>query len=119
MLEVTEKLIYLRKKNKLKQKELAKNLNIAYTTYNAYETKDITPPVEILIRIAKYFNVSVDYLLGVENETSVNELDKELLSYTNQLSDLEKAKVIGYAKSRVEQQKEDNYNKIKNKLLNS
>ena len=116
MVELTEKLIQLRKENNLKQKELASRIGIAYTTYNAYETKDITPPVDIIIKIAKYFNVSTDYLLGIDNELASNELDKELLSYTNQLNDLEKAKVIGYAKSRVEQQKENKYNELKNRL---
>ena len=116
MIKLTERLIEVRKKNKLKQTELASKIGIGYTTYNSYETKNITPPIDIIVKIARYFNVTTDYLLGVDSEVAYNELDKELLSYTNQLNDLEKAKVIGYAKSRVEQQKENKYNELKNKL---
>ena len=110
------KLKELRKQKNITLEEFAKVINVSKATVNSYELHKTEPTLDTLVKIAKYFNVTTDYLLGIDNEVVNNELDKELLSYTNQLNDLEKAKVIGYAKSRVEQQKENKYNDLKNKL---
>jgi len=110
------KLKELRKNKKMTQTDVAHYLNIAQTTYTGYETGKYEPTIATLIKLADLFDVTIDYLVGVSNKFIGNELDQELLSYTNQLNDLEKAKVIGYAKSRVEQQKENKYNELKNRL---
>ncbi len=55
---------YLREKNNLSQKELANILNIANSTLSQYESGDRVPSDDIKIKIADYFNVSLDYLLG-------------------------------------------------------
>lgn len=54
----------LREKNNLSQKELAKILNIANSTLSQYESGDRVPSDDIKIKMADYFNVSLDYLLG-------------------------------------------------------
>ncbi len=54
----------LREKNNLKQLELSKILNISNTTLSQYEAGNRTPNDEIKEKVADYFNVSVDYLLG-------------------------------------------------------
>lgn len=46
------------------QEEVAKDLGISRIRYNQYETGKRTPDNEILVQIAEYFNVSVDYILG-------------------------------------------------------
>ena len=53
----------LRKNNKLKQSELAKILNIPLMTYNNYENEKSQPSIEILNKIADYYNISLDYLV--------------------------------------------------------
>lgn len=58
------KIKYLREKNNLSQKELAKILNIANSTLSQYESDVRVPSDDIKILIADYFNVSLDYLLG-------------------------------------------------------
>ena len=49
----------------LKQKQLAEKLFINFRTYGGYERNEIEINDELKIKIAKYFNVSVDYLLGL------------------------------------------------------
>ncbi len=47
-----------------KQQEVADYLNIKQTTYSKYELGKINIPIEIFVKLADYYNVSVDYLLG-------------------------------------------------------
>lgn len=58
----------LREDNDLKQKELACILSIAQTTYSGYERGRVNIPIPILIRLAKFYNTSIDYLLGLTDE---------------------------------------------------
>ena len=57
----------LREEQRLSQLELAKILGIGNTTLSQYESNQRTPSDEIKIKIADYFNVSIDYLLGQTN----------------------------------------------------
>lgn len=54
----------LRGKHKLTQEEFAVKLGIARSTYSGYETGKTEPDNETLQKIADYFEVSTDYLLG-------------------------------------------------------
>jgi transcriptional regulator with XRE-family HTH domain len=54
----------LREKNNLNQLEFSKILNISNTTLSQYEAGNRTPSDVIKEKVADYFNVSVDYLLG-------------------------------------------------------
>lgn len=58
----------LREDNDLTQIELAKVLNISQRGYSHYETGNNDIPTEILIKLANYYNVSIDYILGRTNE---------------------------------------------------
>lgn len=58
------KLKELRKENNLTQKELADYLNIKQNTYSQYENGQRQVPIEVLLRLADYYKVSVDCLLG-------------------------------------------------------
>lgn len=54
----------LREDNDLKQEELAAYLNVKQTTYSKYELGKINIPIEVFMKLADYYHVSVDYLLG-------------------------------------------------------
>lgn len=54
----------LREDSDKKQVELARYLNIDQSTYSDYETGKINIPLEQLIKIADFYNVSLDYLVG-------------------------------------------------------
>ncbi len=56
----------LREDNDLKQKDLAEYLSIDQSTYSDYENGKINIPIEMLIRIADYYKVSLDYLVERE-----------------------------------------------------
>ncbi len=54
----------LRKENKKLQVELADYLNVKQTTYSKYELGKINIPVEVLIKLADLYDVSLDYIVG-------------------------------------------------------
>lgn len=58
----------LRMKIKLSQKQIAEELKISQQQYSKWEGGIITPNAETLVRLADYFDVSVDYLLGRKRE---------------------------------------------------
>lgn len=58
----------LRKDNNLSQKQLAEKLCISQQTYSDYENGKTEPTIETLISISKLFNVTIEYLLGIEDE---------------------------------------------------
>ena len=59
-----EQLKTLRKKNSLTQKELAEKVGVKQNSYANWENGNREPNIEMLVRIADYFDVSLDYLLG-------------------------------------------------------
>lgn len=62
------KLRDLREDNDLTQDELAKKLNITRSALGNYETGIREPDINLLIRIADFFNVTLDYLLCRTND---------------------------------------------------
>ncbi len=58
----------LREDNDLKQKELADYLNIKQNTYSQYENGQRQLPIDILIKLARFYKVSTDYILGLTNK---------------------------------------------------
>ena len=58
----------LREDNDLTQEELCTALNYKQQTYSYYELGKRTLPYELLIELAKYYNTSTDYILGLTNE---------------------------------------------------
>jgi transcriptional regulator with XRE-family HTH domain len=61
---IYENIRNLREDSDKTQKELADYLNVKQTTYSKYELGKINIPVEVFIKLADYYGVSVDYLLG-------------------------------------------------------
>lgn len=63
----------------LKQEEVAKVLGIGRTAYGAYEIEDNVPPLNKLLALAKFYDVSVDYILY--NEETPSEADEVIMLY--------------------------------------
>ena len=62
----------LRKKKGISQLRLATDLNTTQNTISRYETGEREPGIDELIKIADYFNVSVDYLIGRTENPKMN-----------------------------------------------
>ena len=58
----------LREDRDLSQREVAKLLEMSQTGYSKYETGENDIPTSVLQRLADFYNVSVDYLLGRTNQ---------------------------------------------------
>ena len=58
----------LREDNDLTQSQIAKILGCTQQTYSRYESGEITIDIHSLIKLAKYYKTSVDYLVGLTNK---------------------------------------------------
>lgn len=58
----------LREDNDLTQEVISKYLNISQRTYSYYETGGRDIPVEILVKLADYYNTTIDYLVNRTKE---------------------------------------------------
>lgn len=61
------KLKEIREENGLTQLAVAKYLNIKQNTYSQYENEKRQLPIDVLIKLAKFYKVTTDYLLGLED----------------------------------------------------
>ena len=61
----------IREDRDIKQKDIAKVLNVSQNTYSQYETGVIALTAEILIKLSDYYNVSIDYLLDRTNNPEI------------------------------------------------
>ena len=61
----------IREDKDIKQKDIAKYLNVSQNTYSQYETGVISLTAEVLIKLADYYKVSIDYLLDRTNNPNV------------------------------------------------
>ncbi len=58
----------LREDLELTQTQIAKILGMSQTGYSKYETGENDIPTAILIKLARFYNTSIDYLLGETND---------------------------------------------------
>jgi transcriptional regulator with XRE-family HTH domain len=81
----SDKMLTLRKKQKLSQEALAKELGATTTTIGRYERGEVKPSIEVAAKIAEVLNVSLDFMVG---NTTNNFEDKSMLNRFNQLLEL-------------------------------
>ena len=63
-----ERMKALRQDNDLSQKTIAQILGVAQTTYSQYELYKRPMPIEYLVALCKFYNVSSDYMLGLTDK---------------------------------------------------
>lgn len=60
----------LRMQKAMKQEELAKIIHVSQSSLSGYENEKYEPDKKTLLRLASYFGVSIDYLLGIDDTRS-------------------------------------------------
>lgn len=84
MYQLNERLKELRKRDSISQNQLAKKMELTRATINAWEMGISFPNAQSLIMLAKYFKVSVDYILGLSDKemldiSALNEVEKRMI----------------------------------------
>lgn len=69
---IPERIKELREKNNLTQSSLAKKLNVTRSSVNAWEMGISVPSTALIVELAKLFQVSTDYLLGLNKNVSLD-----------------------------------------------
>ena len=78
----------LREDRDISRKDLAMVLNISVSTLGMYEQGRREPNIDMLIKIANYFDVSIDFLVGRSFKNENNEMLTEALHLKNQINKL-------------------------------
>ena len=67
MIKLFERVRNLREDRDINQSEMAQYLKVHQTTYSDYEIGNLNIPIDILIKLAKFYNTSIDYIVGLTN----------------------------------------------------
>ena len=113
---IQERMKALRLEAKLTQKEIAEKLKISTAFYGQWETGKKTPASKNLSKIADFFNVSTDYLLGntdIKNQKQFDEdLEKSLDTFKSfdgkPMDDEDREKIREFLRKRMEDRLKDN-----------
>ena len=98
-------LIKLRKERGLTNEELGNILGVSKSRYNNWEIERAEPNIEFLIKLADFFCVSIDYLVGHHASTpapmgeSLDTEEKELIKYYRGMSNVSKNAIMVTAES--------------------
>ena len=91
----------LMKKNNIQQQEMAEILKVSRASIYKYQQGKAEPSIEGLVKIANYFNVSLDYLCERQNKNliftdSLTETQKKLVAIIKQLTPEQASFALGY-----------------------
>lgn len=96
MVSIGERITQLRKAKTWSQDELAKQIDSSRVMIGKYERGDNLPSIEVIVKLAKAFEVSVDYLLGEGMNAAY---DKEMIKRLDEVENLpveEKKRIYHY-----------------------
>lgn len=99
-----QRLYELRRAKNITQQRLAIDLGVDQASISSYECGKYLPTIEVLLKLAEYFGVSTDYLLGLTNiktpiRFAADDQSAYLLSLFESLSGNYRERVIGYAEA--------------------
>lgn len=104
----------LRLESGISQKELAEKLGVSPTNIYNYEIGRTQPSIEWLIKIADFFDVSVDYLIErtddfgniKKSDVEIDKTTQRLLKILSTFNERQKERVLAYAEGVLESEKE-------------
>ena len=67
-MEIHESLKRFRQSTKLSQRQLSEKIGVPYQSYQTYEYGSSVPSAKVIVKIARAYGVSADYLLGLSDE---------------------------------------------------
>lgn len=81
---ISERLEDLRDEKDLKKKDVAKVIGVVESVYSEWENGKLSIPTKRLVQLANYFEVNIDYMVGISNKRkhikSSNDIDLDLVS---------------------------------------
>jgi len=101
-----DKIKNLRTKQRLTQQQLAKKIGVAQSTIGMVESNKREAGKDLLIKLAKYFGVTVDYLLGTDEMYDMGYIIKEEREYQSTTQE-ELSKAIGISKDELDKYEND------------
>lgn len=79
-----QRLKEIREDRDLTQKEICRILNISQVVYSRYETGIRLIPIDKLVKLAEYYKVSIDYILGLTDE--IKPYPRSIISLKNKIN---------------------------------
>ena len=86
MLNIGSKIVELRKVKNWSQEDLAKEIGSSRVMIGKYERNDNAPSIEVLLKMARAFDVTVDYIIG---EGQLSNYDKDVLKRIEDIEQLD------------------------------
>lgn len=101
MTNLSNRLKALRSEEKLSQKALAEKIYVSQQTVAKWELNTATPNPETIVKLARLFNCTTDYLLGISDKKTPDsnyaaERDKKLISLLSDLTPAEEARILDF-----------------------
>lgn len=97
----------IRKQRNMRQEDIANYLKVKQATYSGYESGKYEPTIETLCKLANYYNVSIDYLVGRESDNDFGYLTPmqiECVQIIKQLNETNLIKLMGYLSAMISMQ---------------
>ncbi len=92
----------LRLAENLTQEQLSEKLGITRFTYSNYEREKTQPDIKLLVNLADFYHVTLDYLVGRDFANDIgylNDQDRELIGYFKQLNSFNREVILSNAKT--------------------
>lgn len=89
-MEFTVIIVELMKQEGLSQKELAEKINVTEASMSRYIKGERIPRIDVLVKLANVFNVSIEYLQGLKEVDDFNEIKRIVARNSKKMTDEQK-----------------------------
>lgn len=89
-MKFTDIIIELMKQEGLSQKELAEKINVTEASMSRYIKGERIPRIDVLVKLANVFNVSIEYLQGLKEVDDFNEIKRIVARNSKNMTDEQK-----------------------------